>query len=293
MDFKEFSETIKDKIQDKLGEQYQINTDRILKNNSQHSQGLVINKEGNVVSPTIYLEYFYEQYSNGLPIEEVVEEILLSYGDAIKKQDDYNDIDSSFEGCKDNIIYRLISKEKNLELLKTIPYMEFCDLAIIFCTLVSISNNGIETIKITNSWLEQWGIEESKLFDIACENTLRLFPVKKQSIFDIVKDYIPEEAKKEKKKSEMIVLTNDCGVNGASVILYKNVLEMLSSELNSDLFILPSSIHETIIIKDNKAISREELKNMVYTINRSQVSEEDYLSDSVYHFSLKDKCIRY
>ena len=85
----------------------------------------------------------------------------------------------------------------------------------------------------------------------------------------------------------LYVLTNKIGINGAAVILYDNVLKMIAEELESDLIILPSSIHEVIVIKDDGA-DPDILKQIVCEVNLCEVTAVEVLSGNVYRYSRKE-----
>jgi len=85
--------------------------------------------------------------------------------------------------------------------------------------------------------------------------------------------------------SPLYVQTNSMGICGACTILYPNQLKNFADTVNADLVILPSSIHEVLLIPYEAKLSFPELTNMVTHINRAEVSVEDRLSDQVYLYS--------
>ena len=144
-------------------------------------------------------------------------------------------------------------------------------------------------------------IEEIDL--LATENTERLFPVQADRLDMIVKammlhglgeDNISEDMQSwllSGDDSMLYVVTNHLMVNGAGVMCYRNVIKNLADRLNSDLYILPSSLHEILVISTD-GLDKEYLRDMVYTINRSKdISKEIILSDNVYLYSREKDCI--
>ena len=87
------------------------------------------------------------------------------------------------------------------------------------------------------------------------------------------------------------VLTNTSGVNGAVCMLYPNVLKHFSEGIEQDVVILPSSIHEVLLLADEEGISYDELSQMVAQINTSEVLPQDRLSNQVYRYSRKSDSI--
>lgn len=78
------------------------------------------------------------------------------------------------------------------------------------------------------------------------------------------------------------VLSNTYGITGAAVLLYPEELEKMSELLQSDLIILPSSVHEVLVVEDDGHIELSVYLNMVRSVNQEDVPEEDILSDNIY-----------
>jgi hypothetical protein len=92
-------------------------------------------------------------------------------------------------------------------------------------------------------------------------------------------------------QQKMYILSNHKGINGATCLLYENVLYEFAQLIQSDFYILPSSIHEIILVPYDKTISKETLADMVKDVNRTQVARDEVLSDRVYFFSRKNNAI--
>lgn len=125
------------------------------------------------ISPNFYLQIYYEEYLQGTGIEDIAG---LMYNKYIELKDmDYDSFDLDIEKCKDKIVCRLVSFQKNSQLLEEIPYIPFLDLAIIFYCLVIENGNGIGSIRITNSIMDEWGITTKMLYKTAIYNTEKIF----------------------------------------------------------------------------------------------------------------------
>jgi hypothetical protein len=90
----------------------------------------------------------------------------------------------------------------------------------------------------------------------------------------------------QKVNEKMYVLSNDRGINGASTLLYPNVLYDFASSIRMNFYILPSSIHECILVPDTGKLSKAALKEMVKDVNDSHVSADEVLSNEVYYYDL-------
>lgn len=168
-------------------------------------------------------------------------------------------------------------------------YQEFLDLAAIVTFCTEIDEQGVKAIRVTHDLAERWNVSEEEILQAAEENTESLFPVRMEPILDtlcrvadISRDDLPEEVLAEEDSPQIMVLTNYLGVNGATVLLYDSFLQQVYEKLRGKFIILPSSIHEVIVMPLASAPPITDSQKMVEQINRSAVKEEEILSDSVY-----------
>lgn len=282
--FNEFKEALV-KALSNVFENTEISFNTVIKNNGLTLDGLVIVSPTSNISPTIYVNHYFEQYENGRDFEDIVNAIADVYTDALPKNN--YDIQSftEWERVKDNIIYCLVNREKNAELLEKVPHREFLDLAIIYKCLVSISDtDGCATIQIKNEHMEYWNMSESDLLTVAKENTPKKLKANLMNMFSAISGMLDFDTDIDLSQSPMFVLSNTFKLNGATAILYNNVLKEFADKIKSDLYILPSSIHETILLPVNENMRKEELKEMVECVNATQVAPEEVLSDNVYFY---------
>lgn len=297
MNYETFKSAAVSFVQKFFGSSATVSIQVIRKNNDIQLDGLIIQEDSVNISPTIYLNYYYEDYLNGMPMSSICQNILDSYQE--NKSKDSMDLSffTDYEKAKNRIIYRLIHFEKNQELLKDLPHFRFLDLAVVFSCLMLDTPNGNATILIHHRHLEFWNITADELYKIAVENTPRLLPFELKSLKDILSSSVLEmnikdDAKKQDTQIPMYVLTNASKLYGASCILYPNVLADFSKEKNCDLYIIPSSIHEVLLVPADSAISPDYLNNMVKEVNDTSVLTEEILCDHVYFFSKKLQIIR-
>ena len=142
--------------------------------------------------------------------------------------------------------------------------------------------------------LSEWGIDRDTLYQEALQNTIKKNPVVINNVIDIIlyndkemiEAYQPDDFYMQ--PYEQYVLTNKEKVDGATVLLYPDVLEQLAKNADSSFYILPSSIHEVILLLDNHDINAEELQNIVISVNREGVAAEEVLSNEVYRYDKKE-----
>lgn len=290
MTYQEFKQRILKTVQQELGTSATVSIQDIIKNNNTHLDGMTIFSAGYNVSPTIYLNYYYKEYEKGRSFSDICQDILKIYRD---NRPDSN-IDISFftiyDKVKTRIVFKLINYERNRELLSTVPHFRFLDLAIVFNCLVKTDHTGTATILIQNRHLSFWNITKDDLYALAVSNTPKLLQYDLRNMTDVLKELlcgdsdIPAELCTDS-SCPMYMLSNRSKLNGSGCILYQNLLQDFANRLNSDLYILPSSIHEVLIIPADKNSSYDELSNMVREVNATQLSKEEILSDHVYYFS--------
>lgn len=194
---------------------------------------------------------------------------------------------------KENLFFTLINREKNEKLLSEIPYVNFLDLAIVFNYLLAKKNGELQSFKVNNKIMEAWGLDTQSLYDMARENMDRLMPEMLTGINSLVQGIrieSDEDAPSDEDAEcdiQMYVITNKCAVNGSAAVLYSKRLGELAAGMESDLYVLPSSIHEMIIVPKKYYTDVEMLKMLVKEVNKDKVSPEERLSDNVYCYDWK------
>lgn len=197
---------------------------------------------------------------------------------------------------RDNIVFKVINRERHEDLLKKIPHINYLDLAIIFyCYLPEESSDEEDYLmQISNEMLELWKTDINTLMAVAIDNTPRIFGFKLRGIISTIASYLGDDsllelAQEEENYTPIYVATNNKCCNGAAVMIYKDALKAIAAKFKSDLYIIPCSVHELIIIKTIEGCdySIESIKEMIYNVNRTQVSEKDFLSDNLYFYNRK------
>lgn len=300
-----FANEIQDKISERLGTDYQVRIQKVQKNNGVHLQGLVISSSTQNISPTFYLDDYFEAYCNGYAMERIIESILHIYRENTPKGHIDMSFFKDFQMIKNKICYRLVNAKQNQELLEKVPHILFLDLAICFYYAFENEELGSGTILIYHTHLKMWNATTEELFALAQKNTPRIFSWECSSMQKVMEELMNEELEFgegtlfEMQENEpfyrdvpMQILSNRTRTFGAACILYPGVLEQLSSKFESDFYILPSSIHEVILLFDSKSESPQELKKMIAEVNRTQVQVQEVLSNSLYYYSAKQKQIK-
>lgn len=287
MEYSIFCEEVRRKVAEKTGHKTKIID--VLKNNNLTLKALSIIEEKSNVSPQIYLEDFYDKFINsvtGIDIDDIAESVISFY-EKHRVESVTGDFFHNFEDLRNNIHYKIINADANKTLLDSVPNDKFLDLAKVYVVNVNLPGIGLGNILINNKHLEIWQVTVNDLERAAFEN-LGNEEILFQSLNDMVSSIVLENEIGDfdidclDENGFMYVLSNKDKFLGARLLLRKNLLHDIAEKLKSDLIILPSSLHEVIILKDKYKNDVDNLRDMVQDVNGSVVDKQDFLSDNVY-----------
>lgn len=292
MELKEFTKKICKAMEREFGEECRVELREVPKNNGVVLHGLLlVSGERNVI-PTIYLDTFWEAYEGGVTFAEIVGRLVEIYRREAGGKSIDMDFFREFDRVKDRICYRLVGRKANEGMLADVPHIDYLDLAICFFYAYSGTELGEGSILIHHSHAEMWNTNALELLKLAEKNTPTLFPAHCFSMEELLGETqteLPEEDYHDFLRSvPMKILSNEQKNQGAGCLLYEGVLERMAEEYEGNFYLLPSSIHETILLPDQGTESAESLRRMIYEVNRSQVLPEEVLSDSLYYYSREE-----
>lgn len=272
-------------------DEYLIRSDVFIKNNNTKHYGLIIQKKTEHVFPTIYVDDFYQDYLNKkITISEIAKRIQQVMKGFSGQVDRYQKFSIQWSDCQSKITYRVISRERNQHLLSKIPYIPFLNLAIVFYLVYNVSERGLESICITDELRNTWGVTIKELFQLSEENTPRLFQPKIETMEHVLFEYLGwNPGFEEQDIPPIYIFTNEMGINGATVLIYKDLLQNFADKMQSNLYVIPSSIHELLVIPDAGVGPLSYLSDMVKDVNHNHVLQEEILSDCAYFYDYKEK----
>lgn len=290
MNYQEFKQHIVSELQRELGTEIRIILQDILKNNDTHLDGLTILAPDHNVAPTIYLNHYFQQYEDGRTLPDIRQDILDVYHASCPLKPIDVSFFTDYDKVKSLITFKLIHYERNRALLEDVPHYRFLDLAIVFNCLFGSNTAGNATILIRDRHLAFWDITQDDLYALAAQNTPRLLPYELRSMSELLGEMFFGESASPALPDDalpfpMYILSNERRLNGAACILYKNLLDDFARQQESDLYLLPSSVHEMLILPVRGETSRIDLSQMVQDVNSSQVAREEILSDHIYYYS--------
>ena len=291
LNYNVFGNEVKQEVEKLLGSEVRVELRQITKNNGIILEGLCILEKGSYVSPTIYLEDFYREYKDGVSLKEIAGRIYDIYEKRCRNIPFSLEYFLDFEKIKENIFCKLVNREMNQELLRDVPSVSFLDLSVVFICAVKNEEFGNGSVLIREEHRKHWKVSKELLYEYARENTFRLRPFELKSMEELIEDLVEPEERNLLKEIPMYVLSNRDRVFGAAGILYDRILSSAGARLEEDFYVLPSSVHEVILVPGHVAGSEKELHTMVHEVNHTQVEPEEVLSENVYHYDRKKHCL--
>ena len=294
MDYKFFKKVVERRFNEFLPEKYRdmrIEIKKIPKINGEVDSIYLLDEKKNLkATPTIYLSDMFEHYNVvkdfDVVIKSAVDKMIKGFNEANNCEIDFNNSD-------EKIVFQFINFEQNKELLKNIPHRKYLDLAIIYRFVISIEEDGIKSFIINNSILDKLGYLEQDLYERAVVNTEKIFTPTIRSMNDAIRyildnnnaldEMIEEFVSDRQTEKIMWIISNPLGINGAISMFYEDKLYNLANNINSDLYIMPSSIHEVIAVS-SKFGNAADLAKLVREVNLQEVSLNERLSNQVYYY---------
>ena len=280
-----------------MGKEVQISIEPIPKNNGVIKEGMVIRTADSPVSPALFLQDIYYQLKDSPFSYDELASRLLKIGVAEKeKLEEQVEGYMDFYRAREHIFAHVINAGWNKSRLELLPHEKVLDLAVVCSYRIDGGPTGSAMVLIDQSQTENWGITSSQLLAMAKANTARQYPVSLISINDMIRMVADEEdihivPDDFGEGVPMFILTNTEKYLGAYSLFYPNVQQHVSDVLNSSYYVLPSSIHETILVPDSGMYTPKELQDMVKCVNRTQVDPKETLSDCVYFYDRKKRTL--
>lgn len=279
LSFDEFMDVFRDKLLDAHEKQpvtFEIKEELIMKSSSE-LHGIIVRSSGKSVAPVFYYEDFYRSYINGVSIDSSVKQIF----DYMLKNDlpgeDFGDKISRWKEAKDHLIIKLINAQRNRKLLKDVPHRRIGDMAAIVQIHIESEEIGAGTVIVDDMLLSIWDISTEKLFEQAFKNMNKF----ELDISDL-RSFAPPNKELPVDGPNIYVLRYKAEIFGAPAILNTKKIMEFAEKKETDLFVMPVSIHEALLIEYRDDISREFLYGMLSSINSDHAVQDNVLSYDVF-----------
>lgn len=283
MEYTEFKEALKNLVQEKSDSDMKVEIVQIIKNNQTKSENLTYIDPNYNLFPSIRLQELYQKYQE-LGMDWCVDQTVSILKNVKRIHEDQ--LMGSWESAKGRIVVELVKESWNRELLEKLPYRAFLDLAVIYRLKMWECKSGDAVQTVTNKMMEHWKITEEELYEAALANLQKEeFEIigGYQAVQDMIEELI--DVKEESEFHEwMYIFTNRSRIKGAAAMLRTDLLDRFAKAQESDLIILPSSVHELMLLPAREDENAAEFRRIVRHINEEIVEEEERLSDEVYYF---------
>lgn len=257
------------------------------KNNGLLLHGMALKAPDMSMSPVVYLEDYYKLYQNGTAVADTFRFIGKAYLTDMDNIKNLQTVDFSYDHMKNNLFLCVVNAERNQKLLVNVPHRRIEDLAVVYRCMVHPIENGLGSVLVDNNLFASWGIEKDTLHKQALQNMNCIFTPEFHSMEYILAKKLGlsiRETETMLNNSDMFVLSNSQEYHGASYLCCPEILQWVSEKMKGSYLILPSSVHEVIILRELEDINLSELQDMVSAVNRTEVSQDEYLSDRVYRY---------
>lgn len=300
MDRNEFYKYIQDNVKNYLPPAYEnarVELIETVKANDIKWIGISIKMPEEQMNPVIYLHTAYDQYRDGKDLDRCVRDVAEC---RIKRGMPNRTYDISqladYDAFKDRLRVEICDPELNQERLDDLVHEIHGD----YASLYYVDMPELDgSIAVTNRLLTTWNVSKEQLHAdaIAADK-------KREPVFCKMSDFMvyqftrmkPRNLLQEKEytvPSNLIIpmyyLTNIQNSKGASLIFHEDIMEKIGDILQSDYYVLPSSLHEMIIIPYNSNMPLKEMVRMVHEINEGHVVPEAHLSDKIQFYSREEK----
>lgn len=291
---KQFYEDVTKMVAQILGDDVVVDLQEITKVNVS-LEGLTIRKKNEAIAPTIYLNQYYAEHNEGRQLDDIVNDIIQVYRnnlpdnlESLISVSDFYDYDK----MKDKIVLKVINEKRNEKLLEAIPNlkMEGLGLCVVFYLSLSATKEASAGILIKNEHLKLWNKTTSDLLSVAEINTNRMHAYIIKNLSEIIaemmgieEDILPDDV------PALYVLTDENKSFGASQLYLKDKIREFAEAANTDVYILPSSVHELLLLRaDAPNIEPAYLNEMVCNVNETEVKDEDFLYNGAFKFILSE-----
>lgn len=303
MNYEEFKDAVIEKIEAevrRLNPNFEIEQHPVVKNNNVVLDGITIN-DGSELVPTFHADDLYMRYQN----DESMDDIVSSMIDMMQAHSLEGNVTaehlSDWNAVKDHVVMHVIGAEANQDRAQDFPTRPMEDMLLAYRIVIDINDEGMGSTQITNEMQDVYGVSEEQLYQAALENTPRIMPTlfctMEAMIFELEFDQQMEDKDLDQmltdidKDSKMYILTNKFKSLGAAALFCPEVMDKVAQAFDSNMIVLPSSVHETILAPqwDGMEIEIEDFKQMVKEINETQAVPEERLTNQVYVYDKDDK----
>ena len=299
MNFEEFKQQLMDDLKQMLsartGSEVSVEANQVQKLQQESYDGIIVKKDNLSIGVNLDITRYYSDLEHGRSYQDVLHSAI----NAVEKGfDEAPRLDISqlmnYEVMKHHLITQLIPVAGNEDMLAVMPYKQIEDLALVYRFKVGSDEFGQATILVKNDLLRRLDITAEQIFEDAMISSPKEAEPSLRNMFEVTAELAGEDlfellGEVDSPVMQMYVCTNKSTYLGASVLMYPGMMDIAADKLGGDFYVIPSSIHETLLIPAKDVDSFRDLEKMVREVNETQVAPEERLSDNVYHYDAKER----
>lgn len=294
MDFNEFTEKLEHNLKVALEDSppgAHVQKQEVKKMQEQSYTALTVTPADRNIGMNINANALYEQMQYGASYQNVLSH-ALNQATAFVQDSPQFDVHTitNYEQTKTKLFVEVVGAERNAAMLEKLPHVQMEDMAMVYSIQIAEKDGAIASTLISNQLMAAMGVTAEKLYQDAIANSVNMRPAKVQKLSEVLAEMMDVPVKTvEKSAPPLLVVTTEDKIKGACAMFYSEMMDQLAKETGGNFFILPSSVHEVLVMPDKGEMSAEELKDMVTAINGDVVDPADVLTDQVYHYDAKER----
>lgn len=235
----------------------------------------------------VYPENYYEYYFSGQKELDEIGEMILDFYDKTTGQlsEEYAMI-NDYSRVRNRLSFMFINRQRNENSLKELVHIDYGDIVLIFnVVFIDKETYKMGSARVSHDMVKKWGISEEQFCVEAFMSAPNITPPRIMTESETICACLDVPFKGDD-KAGMYVVTNSFLYMGSGVILYKGIGALIEKKTGyKDFYVLPSSRNEMLLVPVDMHISADGLKQMLVEVNGTEVSSQDYLSDSIYTYS--------
>lgn len=282
-----FAEDLKTNLQ-KLGIEADVSEHHIEKLNDSYD-ALSVTPKGSSIGVNANLDEIFHAMERGRDYSEVLSGVTESLKGSLEHMPKFQVSDlTNYAEMKNRLAMEVVSAERNAKMLQDVPHEQMEDIAVVYRLVLDSSKDASSTILVTNDLMDKFGITHEQLHDDAMKNAPLIRPAEIKGMGETLNE-IEHGPVLEPDPDEFLFVAGVPDQNhGAAVIAYPNFFEDAAEKLGGDYFIIPSSIHEVLLVKDTGEMNSRDLAALIREVNATEVAPEDVLTDHAYHYDSKE-----
>ena len=273
----------------------EISRREAVRNNDTVMDMLLVELVDGRAAPILYLQDLYKTYQEGAGMEEILQglcEMFITYSSMpAPVEHQLSTLLDDFEKVRPLISFRLINGARNKRRMQGKPFSRLGEVRLAYQIQVGDGHGGIYATQIPNAMLEEWDIDEAELHEIALSNmelekNYLLQPMEEATGIRIDPSVKPED------RPDIYILTSKWKINGATVIFSDEVRQKVGAQVGGDYYLLPSSIHEWVVIPKRWARGKDEMEQLMQDSSDDPAGDEEFLSNHVYEYDVQKEQLR-